>query len=262
MRAHRRQLLIVLLAALAVLGLAVGGAAIWRQRPDVPVRPEHRAVRLTSRPLTAVTGPPLAPGSHPLGLGRRRDGRLLVPKSLPGQGPVGLLVFLHGHSNTGDWTVEATAPSAEREGILVLAPSSRRSTWNRREPGRDVAFLDGALARVFERYMIDRRRLVLAGYSDGGTFALQVGLANGDLFSHVIALAAEKLVPAPRSGRPPVLVLHARGDTVHPIDATSRRIVPALRAAGYQVTYEEPEGGHWLTPEMIPRAFAWTSPAR
>jgi phospholipase/carboxylesterase len=250
-------------ATLVASGLVVAGVIRWLDRPDVPVRSAHLAARLTVRPLDAASLPPLAPGAHRLGLGRRRDGLLFVPKSLSARGTtVGLVVFLHGNGNGGDWSVEATAASAEREGVLVLAPSSRGNTWNRREFGRDVAFIDAALAKVFDHFAIDPRRLVLAGYSDGATFALEVGLANGDLFSHVVALAAEKLLPAPRVGNPPVLVVHALGDKVHPIDATSRRIVPALRAAGYQVTYNELHGGHWLTPEIIPRAFEWTSAPR
>jgi predicted esterase len=41
-----------------------------------------------------------------------------------------------------------------------------------------------------------------------------------------------------------VYVSHGRNDGVLPIEATSRRIVPALRIVGYRVDYREFSGGH------------------
>jgi phospholipase/carboxylesterase len=33
--------------------------------------------------------------------------------------------------------------------------------------------------------------------------------------------------------------------------------VPALRGSGYDVTYEEFDGGHTVPPPVADRAFAW-----
>ena len=46
-----------------------------------------------------------------------------------------------------------------------------------------------------------------------------------------------------RAGRPAVFVSHGDADDVLPVDRTSRRIVPALRDDGYDVTYREFPGG-------------------
>src|SRR6202030_4387442 len=54
-----------------------------------------------------------------------------------------------------------------------------------------------------------------------------------------------------------IYISHGTADTVLPIDRCSRRIVPALRAAGYEVTYEEFDGGHTVPPATADRAFAW-----
>src|SRR3712207_7903759 len=42
-----------------------------------------------------------------------------------------------------------------------------------------------------------------------------------------------------RRGRPAVFVSHGDADDVLPVEQTSRRIVPALRHDGYDVTYRE-----------------------
>ena len=46
-------------------------------------------------------------------------------------------------------------------------------------------------------------------------------------------------------------------DTVLPIDRTSRRIVPRLKAAGYEVAYRESPDGHTVPPEIARDALAW-----
>lgn len=64
---------------------------------------------------------------------------------------------------------------------LVL---SNRSTF-----GPDVDYINKSLEYVFSRYLIDPRRLGLAGFSDGASYALSLGLPNGDLFSHIVAFS-------------------------------------------------------------------------
>jgi predicted esterase len=44
---------------------------------------------------------------------------------------------------------------------------------------------------------------------------------------------------------------------VLPIDRCSRRLVPQLRQAGYDVTYQEFEGGHVLPPALARSAVGW-----
>jgi phospholipase/carboxylesterase len=144
---------------------------------------------------------------------------------------------------------------AARRGILLLAPDSRGVTWDLLVDGygRDVAFLDEALATVFER--CDVGRVAVAGFSDGASYALSIGLANGDLFSHVIAWSPGFMAPPDLVGRPRVFVSHGTGDRVLPIERCSRRIVPRLRADGYDVRYEEFEGGHVVPPSVVAPAL-------
>ncbi len=55
--------------------------------------------------------------------------------------------------------------------------------------GPDVRFIDKALSKVFGSYRIDPSHLAVAGFSDGASYALSLGLPNGDLFSHIIAFS-------------------------------------------------------------------------
>jgi len=96
--------------------------------------------------------------------------------------------------------------------------------------GPDVGALDIALGTVFERFGVDADRVASAGFSDGASYALTLGLMNGDLFSRVFAFSPGFVVPGERRGRPRVFLSHGRADTVLPIDRCGRRIVATLRS--------------------------------
>lgn len=149
--------------------------------------------------------------------------------------------------------------AAELLGALVLAPESRHSTWDHihSDFGPDVVFLDTALAQTFARYNVVPHQIAVGGFSDGASYALSLGLTNGDLFSHIIAFAPGFVAPASRHGEPAIFVTHGLHDQVLPIESCSRRIVPRLRKVGYTVDYHEFAGGHTLPPLMLRRAARW-----
>ena len=97
----------------------------------------------------------------------------------------------------------------------------------------------------------------MAGFSDGASAALSIGLANGDLFSAVLGFSPGFVVDLERVGKPPVFISHGTVDQVLPIDECSRRIVPQLKREGYQVTYREFDGKHELPPAVGAEAMRW-----
>jgi phospholipase/carboxylesterase len=151
---------------------------------------------------------------------------------------------------------------ADARGVLVLAPKSGDATWDviRGGLGPDVRLIDIALAAVLDRFAVDPARIVLAGFSDGASYALTLGLANGLLFSHIAAFSPGFRAAATRIGRPSVFVSHGVDDPVLPIDRCSRRLVPALRDEGYAVDYREFPGLHEVPVDMVRAALDPVAP--
>ena len=98
-----------------------------------------------------------------------------------------------------------------------------------------------------DRLAVDAER-VAAGFCDGASYALSLGLTNGELFTHLIAFSPGFMVPVTKRGKPPVFVSHGTRDGVLPIERCSRRIVPQLDREGYRVRYREFDG-----PRTVPR---------
>jgi len=198
------------------------------------------------------------PGEQVLGLGADRDGLLVVPKAYRFDVPAPLAVMLHGAGGHAR-RVAALFAVADEFGVIVLAPESRGTTWDaiRGRYGPDIEFLDRALEHTFHRCAVDPRHLAIGGFSDGATYGLSVGLASGELFTHVLACSPGFIIPGGQRGRPRIFISHGTGDQVLSINSTSRRIVPELQNAGYPVKYREFDGPHTAPPAIAREAFAW-----
>ena len=170
-----------------------------------------------------------------------------------------LVVSLHGAGAGAGAALAPLRTLAGRHGFIVLAPKSRSSTWDVISGGYgpDVEALERSLQALFVCTRVDTTRLAVGGFSDGASYALSLGLTNGDLFTHVLAFSPGFAAPAAQHGRPGVFVTHGVDDPVLAIDRCSRRLVPRLRAAGYDVRYEEFDGGHVLPDWLAAEAIAW-----
>jgi phospholipase/carboxylesterase len=205
---------------------------------------------------------PLGPGRHKLGLSRGRDGVIVVPASFQSSKPAPLIVMLHGAGGAGE-NVANRLGLADEFGLVVLAPDSRdERTWDMIIGGGfgpDVEFINDAVASVKRRCTIDSQHVTLAGFSDGASYALSLGIGAGDVFSKVIAFSPGILQPPRTQGKPRIFISHGTEDNILPIDVTSHVFVPRLKQLGYDVTYEEFQGRHTIPPEILRKALTWNA---
>jgi phospholipase/carboxylesterase len=252
--------------SIAATSALVGTALTACDASSSPALPQSREPgRLRVTPKAPTRTPTL--GLQPIGLlpptpALQRDGVLYVPLSYRASEPLPLVILLHGATGSGNAWFGSYDARAESARVIMLAPDSRAFTWDAAEDGvfgPDISFLEAAIGSVFDRCAIDANRMALIGFSDGGSYALSLGLANGDLFRHVVACSPGSVLTTTRHGHPRIYVTHGTDDAVLPIDGTSRQIVPALTAAGYDVRYREFEGGHELPLAESTTLMSWLS---
>jgi len=238
--------------ALRLLGVSAAGLAIGGCRRLGASTPEFAPVegRLTARPR--VPSKTATTGATAMGLDSGRDAFLYVPKSYRADVPAPLAVLLHGAGQEAHELFTPLRPYADEFGIVLVAPNSRDSSWDIRYGsfGDDVVFINKMLERVFDEVRVEPNRISLCGFSDGASYALSLGLVNGDLFRHVVAFSPGFMVHPNAVGKPKIFVTHGTADRILNIDQTSRKLVPKLKADGYDVQYREFDGPH--TP---PRAY-------
>jgi phospholipase/carboxylesterase len=217
--------------------------------------------RLSARPVSPQPDAP-APaltGLQRLNLGGEREGLLYVPTGYDADQPAPLVLSLHGAGGNARQGLALLQGLADEMGFLLLAPSAHQQTWDviRGGYGPDVLLIDKALEQTFSRYTIDPSHVAIGGFSDGASYALSLGIINGTLFSHVIAFSPGFMAPTGQEGTPRFFVSHGTEDQVLPIDRCSRRIVPQLQNAGYDVRYLEFAGGHTVPEDIAHDAVDW-----
>lgn len=204
------------------------------------------------------------------------DGRggfhLYVPERYRPERAWPLVVALHGAYGSGADFVWSWLREARSRGFLVLAPTSRGATWPLAGGDVEGPALRRRVEQVQARWRVDPDRILLAGLSDGGSYALRCGMAEDSPAGHVACVAGvlppgwAAGEPAARSPRRRVLLVHGALDWVFPV-ALARAARDSLSAAGADVTYREiPDLSHtwpreendrilrWLDPGLVPRA--------
>lgn len=220
-------------------------------RPRAPGNPSNNPSPLGSSTVGRQTY---------LGLDRDRDAILQLPKSTTNS-PLPLLLFLHGATQSADdmfWYLDS-AP--DETGVAILAPNARDTTWDAITDsfGHDVDFINRALQRVFDTVAIDTARIAIGGFSDGATYAISLGLRNGDLFKRVAAFSPGFVIDSATQGKPRVFISHGTRDHILPIDRCGRRVAADLKTRGYEVTFREFAGDHEIPGDVMREGLRWVA---
>ena len=160
-----------------------------------------------------------------------RDAVLQIPNNA-GDKPLPLLIMLHGATQRADDMFWYLGSAHEEAGVAVLAPNSVDTTWDAISShnfGEDVYALDQMLERVFETTAIDPARVSVGGFSDGATYALSLGLINGDFFKSIVAFSPGFVIGGDPHGKPRIFISHGTHDHILPIDRCGRRIASELK---------------------------------
>ncbi|ALI97779.1 alpha/beta hydrolase [Rufibacter tibetensis] len=223
-------------------------------------RNTYKTGRLTARPATPTQQPTAKSGVQSLNLDSTKDGLLYVPKGYSPANPAALAVMLHGSGGNPEQGMWLLQRYADAHNMILIAPASRKYTWDvivSDSFGPDVIYIDQALAHVFNHYAIDTTRIALGGFSDGASYALCLGLTNGDLFTHIIAFSPGFGFSLEKVGRSAIFISHGLHDSVLPIDPCSRNVVKDLKSQDREVYYLEFNGDHEIPENISNTAVQW-----
>lgn len=193
-----------------------------------------------------------------------------LPRSYDPAHPAPMAVLLHGSGDRGRTMIEAFADLAEQHGVILLAIDSEAYSWDIMVKGArlrntthipkwgdDVGRIDQALARAFDLYAVDPKRIALIGFSDGAGYGLSLGANNADLFPTVIAFAPGLLTRVDGNGRGRVFIAHGEQDRTLPVGPSRDIFAPALKQLSFGVTLRLFQGRHEMPETIRAEAFAW-----
>jgi predicted peptidase len=199
-------------------------------------------------PALAFGQPPDRAGLYQMafqapGVGPMRYALSLPRGFRPGQQHAFVLVLHPGGERFpyygGAFLEQIVRPALGGLDAIMIAPDCPTSAWTDAAAERAVLALVRA---TLGQYDIDRRRVLVTGFSLGGRGTWFFAAHHGDLFTAAIPMAGS--LGDDRAGDVadiPIYVIHSRDDEVVPF-ANSERAVEALRALGRAVEFEPLSG--------------------
>jgi len=195
-----------------------------------------------------------------------RSGAYYIPAGSRSQ-PVPLLVVLHGTGGSGDGILAAFRPLAQARRFAIVAPDSRRSpagalTWEVGDhPGDVTPDLTHTLnciewVRMHLSLVIDASRVLIAGYSGGGSSAPYIG-SNRAPFTHMAVLHGGVFPGGIGPRRMPAWFSTGEQDPYRPV-ALVKEAAAGLSALGFGgVTFRAYPGGHELSDAELRDLIGW-----
>ena len=140
-------------------------------------------------------------------------------------------------------------------------PAMQASDAARAPGSATIAGYARVVAQALERRGIDSRRIVVAGFSQGGAVAYQLALSDPRPLAGLLVLSA--YFPTARTIRLhdanralPILVCHGSLDPVVP-EELGHQAHQTLLAMGYAAGYKTYPIGHNVSPEEIADVSRW-----
>jgi phospholipase/carboxylesterase len=128
---------------------------------------------------------------------------------------------------------------------------------------RAVLTLRGFVDEALTRYPVEKRKVVLLGFSQGGVMAYALGLREPARFAGIAALSswlpdplASSITQQPEHAGLPVLVQHGTEDPMIGVER-ARESRAALLRLGVGASYHEYEMGHEIRPEALQDLVVW-----
>jgi len=108
---------------------------------------------------------------------------------------------------------------------------------------------------------VNSRRIIIAGFSQGGAVAYQAGLACDKPLAGLLALSTylatfETLTPDPANSQLPILICHGSYDMVVP-EPLGQHALKTLRSLGYHPDYKTYPMQHSVSAEEIIDISTW-----
>ena len=190
---------------------------------------------------------------------------LYIPENLDKSKPTALVMALHGGTGHGSDMLWSWLREARSRGFMVIAPTSQGDTWSIMGDDVDKPYLLNYIELAGEHFTVDRDRILLAGMSDGATYALQMGLRSHSPFTHIAAfsgvldplLSINGQFELARNRK--IYLVHGALDWMFPVDV-AQMAHAQLSAAGADITYREiSDLSHNFARAELPSLLNWFS---
>jgi phospholipase/carboxylesterase len=189
-----------------------------------------------------------------------------------------LVILLHGFgAHMRD--LAGLCPSIDREGYIYACPNAPmpfqlgpgmvgygwtppRGAGTPEHIQGAVSALDTFFDEVMEKYGVPAGRVILMGFSQGGSMTYRCGLPRPETFAGLAALSSVMPDPEELTGNlpdqrtQPIFIAHGIHDDLAPVER-AREAKALLEGLGYRPQYREYAMRHEISQEMLEDLSPW-----
>ena len=168
-----------------------------------------------------------------------------------------LVVWIHAGGDTMEAALaKGWKLNCDQRGIIMIGPKAAKiAGWETSEE----EFVHDLVEQFVAKYSIDRTRVVLHSFSNGGPFAYQVAFKYRELFRGVAVAGAPLQVPPPDNEPDFRLQWYLLTGAKSPVAAVVEATAAALRKLKYPVIFEKIDGAgqEYLPQAQLDRLVLW-----
>jgi len=164
-----------------------------------------------------------------------RHYRIYMPQGHDGKTKIGAIFFAHGLGATAVGTVQNKnlIRTANRLGVALIGLKAKRNDWNvKNSPsGRsdrssnEFRYLDDVIKDITRRFPINKKRLMLAGVSVGGTFTWTMACTGRNRFAAFMPISGTYWLNPPKScSAKSANIIHVHGTSDLTVPLKGRRV--------------------------------------
>ena len=196
---------------------------------------------------------------------------LIPPKHVDGTKKYPLFIFMHGWRSCAKCTLKANYELFIQQNFYLLIPQAPEisgdgySWYNLHGDSflsdlqRSEKLLTTLVNQITEKHNINRSKIILSGFSQGGRLSFYIGLKNPDLFSGIApiggAFMQEQLQGYLEQARHvKIFIMHGIHDNVNPFDNV-KEAHKLLSTMGFYVTLYAYPLQHTYIDDMLLKIF-------
>ncbi|MDI9227982.1 hypothetical protein QMZ20_18610 [Serratia bockelmannii] len=177
----------------------------------------------------------------------------LSPPSLKSSAPAPLVIFFHGAGGEDAGALAQLHNLSETFRFILFAPRSGADSWDllRGGWGEDADAVVRQLAWLKNRYKIDDKHIVMAGFSDGASYALSLGGRCAEV-THSVAWSPGFYLGNVTGKN--IFISHADNDRVLPYCMT-QRMARELEVNNNNLIFRFHQAGHSVPGTFVEDAL-------
>jgi len=196
-------------------------------------------------------------------------GNVYLPKTYSSTKKYPLMVVLHPLGSNGAQFIRMFIDEAEKRETIVVAPGAKNIYWDGDRKSPDTKNVIEMVLEIKKKFSVDRKKVLLYGFSSGGSFTHQIVAANRDKHGEKLITAycavsggagfnfEDKYIRKDRMPDHLKIPAYFIWGIMEGPNPPGKDVYDFLLGKGWDLTLKTHDGGHYIPNGSISEVLDW-----